>query len=60
MVADPAIDAIWLLGPNFARIENVQEIVDAIESGRGTLRAIACEKPLARNVAEASKVLELV
>ena len=23
MVADPAIDAIWLLGPNFARIENV-------------------------------------
>ena len=60
MVADPAIDAIWLLGPNFARIENVREIVDAIESGRGTLRAIACEKPLARNVAEASKVLELV
>jgi predicted dehydrogenase len=38
----------------------VREIVDAIESGRGTLRAIACEKPLARNVAEASKVLELV
>lgn len=60
MVADPAIDAIWLLGPNFARIENVREIVDAIESGRGTLKAIACEKPLARNVAEATKVLELV
>lgn len=60
MVADPAIDAIWLLGPNFARIENVKEIVHAIESGRGTLKAIACEKPLARNVAEAEKVLELV
>ncbi len=60
MVADPAIDAIWLLGPNFARIENVQEIVDAIKSGRGTLKAIACEKPLARNVAEAAKVLQLV
>ena len=60
MVADPAINAIWLLGPNFTRIENVQEIVDAIESGKGTLKAIACEKPLARNVAEASKVLELV
>ena len=60
MVADPNIDAIWLLGPNFARIENVQEIVDAIESGRGTLRAIACEKPLARNVAEATQVLKLV
>jgi len=60
MVADPAIDAIWLLGPNFSRIENVREIVGAIESGRGTLKAIACEKPLARNVAEATTVLELV
>jgi predicted dehydrogenase len=60
MVADPAIDAIWLLGPNFSRIDNVREIVDAIESGRGTLKAIACEKPLARNVAEATEVLELV
>lgn len=60
MVADPAIDAVWLLGPNFARIENVQKIVDAIESGRGTLRAIACEKPLARNVVEANEVLRLV
>ena len=60
MVADPAIDAIWLLGPNFSRIENVREIVAAIESGRGTLKAIACEKPLARNVAEATTVLELV
>src|SRR2546423_10630425 len=31
MVADPAIDAIWLTGPNHARIENVEAIVDAIE-----------------------------
>jgi predicted dehydrogenase len=60
MVADPAIDAIWLTGPNQARIENVQEIVHAIESGRGTLKGIACEKPLARNVAEARQVVELV
>jgi predicted dehydrogenase len=60
MVADPAIDAIWLCGPNQARIENVEEIVDTIERGRGTLRGIACEKPLARNVAEAKQVVELV
>lgn len=60
LVADPAIDAIWLTGPNQARIENVEEIVHAIESGKGTLRGIACEKPLARNVAEAKRVLELV
>jgi predicted dehydrogenase len=60
MVADPAIDAIWLTGPNHARIENVQEIVHAILTGRGTLVGIACEKPLARNVAEAKEVLRLV
>ncbi len=60
MVADPAIDAIWLTGPNQARIENVQEIVDALERGRGTLRGIACEKPLGRNVAEAKEVVRLV
>ena len=60
MVADPAIDAIWLTGPNQARIENVQEIVHALENGRGTLKGIACEKPLARNVAEAKEVARLV
>jgi predicted dehydrogenase len=60
MVADPEIDALWLCGPNQARIENVEEIVDTIERGRGTLRGLACEKPLARNVAEAQAVHALV
>ncbi|HPV73659.1 MAG TPA: Gfo/Idh/MocA family oxidoreductase [Gemmatimonadaceae bacterium] len=60
MVADPAIDAIWLCGPNHARIENVEEIVDTIARGKGTLKGIACEKPLARNVAEAKQVQKLV
>ena len=59
MVADPAIDAIWLCGPNHARVENVEEIVAAIEQGRGTLKGLACEKPLARTVAEARRVVEL-
>jgi predicted dehydrogenase len=60
MVADPAIDAIWLTGPNPARIENVEEIVATLEAGKGELRGLACEKPLARNVAEARRVLGLV
>ena len=60
MVADPAIDALWLCGPNFARIENVQEICDAVTRGKAKLTGIACEKPLARNVAEAKQVTELV
>jgi predicted dehydrogenase len=60
MVDDPAIDALWLTGPNHARIENVEEIVHALDSGRGTLVGIACEKPLARNVAEARHIAKLI
>jgi predicted dehydrogenase len=60
MVADPLIDALWLTGPNHARLQNMEEIVYAVESGVGTLRGIACEKPLARNVAEAKRMLELM
>jgi predicted dehydrogenase len=60
LVADPAIDALWLTGPNHTRVENIEEIVHAIESGKGTLRGIACEKPLARNVAEAKRAIGLI
>ena len=56
MVADPAIEALWICGPNHARIENIEEIVSAIESGKGTLKGIACEKPLARNLEEAARL----
>ena len=60
MVADPAIDAIWLTGPNHTRVENIEEIVRVLAEGKGALRGLACEKPLARNVAEAKRVMELV
>jgi predicted dehydrogenase len=59
MVEDDAIDCIWLCGPNFARVENMERIVAAIKKG-AKLRAIACEKPLARNAAEAKRMVELV
>ena len=59
MVSDPAIDAIWLTGPNQARVQNVEEIVAAIRGG-AKLKGIACEKPLARNVAEAKHILKLI
>ncbi|HEX6924886.1 MAG TPA: Gfo/Idh/MocA family oxidoreductase [Longimicrobiaceae bacterium] len=60
MVADPEIDAIWICGPNHARVENVEEIVAAVESGKGSLMGVACEKPLARNSAEARHITALV
>jgi predicted dehydrogenase len=60
MVASPDIDAIWLCGPNHKRIENLEAIVNALKSGKGSLTGIAIEKPLARNAAEAKRVVELV
>jgi len=58
MVQDPGIDAIWVCGPNFARIENFEEIVSAAKGKK--LLGIACEKPLARNVAEAKRIADMV
>ncbi len=59
MVADPAIDAIWILSPNFTRLEVMEEIVRTVENGRGELIGVTCEKPLGRNSAEAHRMLEL-
>ena len=59
MVSDPAINALWICAPNFTRLEIMEEIVNAIESGKGELIGIACEKPLGRNVKEAKQMLAL-
>ena len=59
LIEDPKIDALWVCSPNFARIDTFEEIASAIQSGKGELIGVACEKPLGRNVAEAKKVLEL-
>lgn len=59
MVAAPEIDGLWICGPNHKRIDNVEEIVQARKAG-ADLVGIACEKPLARNVAEAERVVALV
>ena len=60
MVADPAIDALWLCGPNHQRLANMTEIAEALASGPGELIGVACEKPLGRNLAEATRMVELV
>ena len=59
MVADKNIHALWICTPNFTRIEVMEEIVHAIETGKGELIGVTCEKPLGRNVAEAQRMLEL-
>ena len=60
MIAGPEIDCIWLCGPNHQRVQNMQTICDTIKSKKGKLIGVACEKPLARNVAEARHMVQLV
>jgi predicted dehydrogenase len=59
MIASGTIDAIWILTPNNIRVETMREIHRVATSGKGVLRAVACEKPLARTVAEAREMLRL-
>jgi len=53
------VDAIAIYAPNFARVETVEEIVDAAKRG-AELKGVICEKPLARNVEEARRLVDLV
>ncbi len=60
LVGDPGVDAIWIASTNDTRVAVVEEIVDALQSGRGELIGVAIEKPLARNLAEARRIVELI
>ena len=60
LVANPEVDALWIATTNDTRIAVVEEIVDALKRGKGELAGIACEKPLARNLREAKRMVELI
>jgi predicted dehydrogenase len=51
-------DVVAVFAPNFARLELVEQIVEAAKAGAG-LKGIICEKPLARTVAEGKKLIAL-
>jgi len=51
-------DAVAIFAPNFARIEIVEAIADAVKAG-APLKGVICEKPLGRTVAEAKRLVEL-
>ncbi len=52
------VDAIALYAPNFVRVRLVEEIVEAVKKG-AQLKGLICEKPLARNVGEARRLVDL-
>ncbi|MYV98509.1 Gfo/Idh/MocA family oxidoreductase [Streptomyces sp. SID3343] len=60
LVRDERVDAVWVLTPNHTRVDVVKAICDELLAGRATLRGIAVEKPLGRNIAEARQVAEMV
>lgn len=51
-------DAVAVFAPNFARIEIVEQIADAVKKG-APLKGVICEKPLGRTVPEAKKLVAL-
>ncbi len=53
------VDAIALYAPNHLRVEMTEQIVDAVKKG-APLKGVIFEKPLARNVQEARRIVELV
>lgn len=60
MVRDDSIDAVWIAVPNFARLQVTEDIVEEVTQGNSDLIGLACEKPLARNVEESEKMIELI
>ncbi|WP_436934133.1 Gfo/Idh/MocA family protein [Halovenus marina] len=57
LAADPAVDGVWVTGPNFTRVDVIDAVVDAVEDG-ADLQGVAIEKPLARNLREAETIRE--
>jgi predicted dehydrogenase len=60
MLADPSVDAVWILNPNFKRVETVEAIAEEAIQGRTDLVGVCCEKPLARTADEAEKIVTLI
>jgi predicted dehydrogenase len=53
------VDALWVLAPNDTRLAVMRALNAAVTAGRSRIRAVACEKPLGRTLAEAREVLTL-
>jgi len=53
------VDVACIFVPNFVRLAILKEIVSAVKNG-AKLKGIVCEKPLARNLAEADEMVDLV
>ena len=53
------VDAIWIVSPNYTRLDVMKALHAEIKAGRSAVFSVACEKPLARTVSEAREMLRL-
>jgi len=60
MLGDKSVNAVWILNPNFKRVETVKAIVEEASQGKNDIIGVCCEKPLARNIGEAEEILALI
>lgn len=60
MLSDPSVNAIWILNPNFVRLNVVRVIAEEVVQGKAELIGVCCEKPLARTVDEAEEMVNLI
>ena len=59
LLRDDQVDAIWILAPNYTRLETMRTIHAEVKAGRSKVFAVACEKPLAKTIAEAQEMVSL-
>jgi len=60
MLEDPLVDAVWVMTPNYKRVETISAVAEEAKQGRNDLIGVACEKPLARTVDEADEMMRLM
>ncbi len=53
------VDVVAIFSPNFTRVAVCEEIAAALSEG-AKLRAVICDKPLARNLIEARRMIDLL
>jgi len=60
-IRDPEVDVAWIGVPTFEKLSVVKLIAEEVLQGRKTdLKAVTCEKPLARTIKEAKEMISLV
>ncbi len=60
MLSDPSVNAVWIVNPNFMRLEVVRVIAEEVSQGRTNIVGVCCEKPLARTADEAEEMVKLI